>query len=110
MVSFQAGQRIVLVNVSRGGVVDEQALLDPLRTGQMGGAAVDVFDTEPPPADHPVFSLPNVVLSTHRAGRTREATEQQGERAVRRVLELLRESVDQRRRERGPALTCRMTL
>ena len=56
----------------------------------MGGAAVDVFDTEPPPADHPVFSLPNVVLAPHRAGRTREATEQQGERAVRRVLELLR--------------------
>jgi D-3-phosphoglycerate dehydrogenase len=80
----------ILVNVSRGGVVDEQALFDALSAGQIGGAAVDVFDTEPPPADHPFFTLPNVVLSPHRAGRTREATEVQGDRAVRRVLELLR--------------------
>jgi D-3-phosphoglycerate dehydrogenase len=79
----------ILVNVSRGGVVDEQALFDALNTGLIGGAAVDVFETEPPPADHPLFSLPNIVLSPHRAGRTREATEVQGEQAVRRVLELL---------------------
>lgn len=80
----------ILVNVSRGGVVDEEALLDALRAGRLGGAAIDVFDLEPPPHDHPFFALPNVVLSPHRAGRTREATELQGEQAVRRVLELLR--------------------
>ncbi|KWX68984.1 hydroxyacid dehydrogenase [Mycobacterium sp. NAZ190054] len=80
----------ILVNVARGGVVDEQALCEALRAGRIGGAAVDVFESEPPPADHPLFSLPNVVLSPHRAGRTHEATEIQGERAVRQVLELLR--------------------
>ena len=79
----------ILVNVSRGGVVDEQALFDALSADLIGGAAVDVFDTEPPPANHPFFTLPNVVLSAHRAGRTREATELQGEQAVRKVLELL---------------------
>ena len=79
----------ILVNVSRGGVVDETALVEVLRDGLIGGAAVDVFETEPPPVDHPLFTLPNVVLSPHRAGRTQEATEVQGEQAVRRVLELL---------------------
>jgi D-3-phosphoglycerate dehydrogenase / 2-oxoglutarate reductase len=79
----------ILVNVSRGGVVDETALLEVLRDGRLGGAAIDVFDLEPPPDDHPFFSLPNVVLSPHRGGRTIEATELQGEQAVRRVLDLL---------------------
>jgi D-3-phosphoglycerate dehydrogenase len=79
----------ILVNVSRGGVVDERALVEALRTGQLGGAAVDVFESEPPPDDHPLFSMANVVLSPHRAGRTHEATEIQGERAVRKVVELL---------------------
>lgn len=80
----------ILVNVSRGGVVDEPALLEVLRDGRLGGAAIDVFEHEPPPNDHPFFSLPNVVLSPHRGGRTVEATELQGEQAVRRVLALLR--------------------
>ncbi|MGH3642059.1 MAG: hydroxyacid dehydrogenase [Mycobacterium sp.] len=79
----------ILVNVSRGGVVDEHALFEALDNERIGGAAVDVFDDEPPPGDHPFFALSNVVLSPHRGGRTREATEAIGEQAVRRVLELL---------------------
>jgi phosphoglycerate dehydrogenase-like enzyme len=55
----------VLVNTSRGPVVDEVALVDVLREGRIRGAAIDVFDTEPLPADHQLRSLPNALLTGH---------------------------------------------
>ena len=55
----------ILVNVSRGPIVEEQALIDALRNGQLGGAGLDVFDREPLPADHPFRSMDNVVLTPH---------------------------------------------
>ncbi len=55
------------VNVGRGGVVDEDALVGALRDGQIGGAVLDVTRTEPLPADSPLWTLPNVVLSPHTA-------------------------------------------
>lgn len=57
----------VLVNVSRGAVVDEDALTEALRGGQLGGAFLDVFTTEPLPAGSPLWELPNVVISPHSA-------------------------------------------
>jgi phosphoglycerate dehydrogenase-like enzyme len=60
----------IIVNTSRGGIIDEQALAEALRSGGIGGAGIDVFDAEPPAADHPLFGLPNVVLSPHVAGVT----------------------------------------
>ena len=60
----------VIVNCSRGGIVNEEALVTALRSGSIGGAGMDVFTEEPPPADHPLFSLPNIVLSPHVAGVT----------------------------------------
>jgi D-3-phosphoglycerate dehydrogenase len=60
----------VIVNTSRGGIIDEAALAEALRTNRIGGAGIDVFEAEPPPADHPLFALPNVVLAPHVAGVT----------------------------------------
>lgn len=54
-----------LVNTSRGPIVDEAALIEALRQRRIGGAALDVYDTEPLPADHPLRDLPNTVLTPH---------------------------------------------
>jgi D-3-phosphoglycerate dehydrogenase / 2-oxoglutarate reductase len=60
----------VIVNTSRGGIIDEAALAGALQAGRIGGAGIDVFEAEPPPADHPLFALGNVVLAPHVAGVT----------------------------------------
>jgi phosphoglycerate dehydrogenase-like enzyme len=65
----------LLVNTSRGPIVDEAALLAALRCKEIGGAALDVYDVEPLPADHPVRTLPNVVLTPHLGYVTREVYE-----------------------------------
>ena len=63
----------ILVNTARGALVDEQAMIEALKTGRLGHAALDVFNVEPLPADHPLTSLENVTLSAHSAFRTAEA-------------------------------------
>ena len=58
----------VLVNIGRGAVIDEAALIDVLREGRIAGAALDVFQQEPLPADSPLWSLPNVIVTPHVSG------------------------------------------
>ena len=57
-----------LVNLARGGVVDEAALVTALREGRIAGAALDVFVEEPLPADHPFWAMDNVLITTHQGG------------------------------------------
>ena len=57
-----------LINVARGGVVDEDALVDALKSGKLAGAALDVFNTEPLPPAHPLWTFKNVIITTHQGG------------------------------------------
>ncbi len=57
-----------LINLARGGVVDEPALVEALRSKRIAGAALDVFSQEPLPPDHPFWSMHNVIITTHQGG------------------------------------------
>lgn len=79
----------VLINTARGGIVDEIALAAALRSGQLGGAAIDVFDTEPLPAAAHFEGCPNLLLTPHVAGVTAESNERVSDLIATRVLEAL---------------------
>lgn len=78
----------VLLNTSRGGLVDEAALADALRSGHLGGAAADAFDREPP-VGSPLLDLPNFIPTPHLGAATREAARRMGEAAARNVVAIL---------------------
>ncbi len=79
----------VLVNASRGGVVDELALHMALSTGRLRAAAIDVFEQEPAPGDHPLLALPNVLALPHLGASTAEAQRRAGFDAADALLEAL---------------------
>ena len=79
-----------LVNVARGPVVDEAALVEALRSGRLAGAALDVYATQPLPADSPLRALPNVLLSPHLAGMTAESTRRMSEGVLAQLLAMFR--------------------
>ena len=66
---------VILINTARGAVINEQAMIDALKTKQIGHAGLDVFDIEPLPANHPLTKIENVTLSAHSAFRTPEASD-----------------------------------
>ena len=78
----------VLVNCGRGGLLDLDAALDALETGQLAGVGLDVFDPEPP-QHHPLFDRPNVVLTPHLMGLTRRATAATFADAARGIVDVL---------------------
>ncbi len=75
----------VLVNAARGGVVDEAAVCAALRSGHLGGAALDVFEREPLGADNPFAGVPNLILTPHIGGVTAEANARVSEMTARKV-------------------------
>jgi D-3-phosphoglycerate dehydrogenase len=80
---------VVIVNASRGGVIDETALAQAIKDGKIGGAALDVFETEPTTSS-PLFELDQVVVTPHLAGSTAEAQDKAGIIAAEQVLLALR--------------------
>ena len=79
----------VLVNASRGGIVDEGALHAALTSGRLRAAAIDVFEREPAPPDHPLLRLPNVLALPHLGASTSEAQRRAGADAAGALLEVL---------------------
>lgn len=71
----QARDGVIVVNVARGGLIDETALVAGLQSGKVGAAALDVFENEPLAADHPLLQFENVAVSSHNANSTIEAIE-----------------------------------
>ncbi len=79
----------ILVNTARGFIVAEQDLVHAVQAGRLGGAALDVFDPEPPPHNHPLFALSNIMVTPHVAGLTAEAVRRVGLQAARQVYQVL---------------------
>lgn len=82
-------QGVIVVNAARGGLIDEQALADAVRDGQVGGAGIDVFETEPT-TESPLFALAQVVVTPHLGASTGEAQDRAGTDVARSVLAALR--------------------
>lgn len=80
----------ILINVARGPIVDQDALVDALREGQIAGAGLDVFAVEPLPLDDPLLTLDNVVLTPHVAGATYETAERRAVAAAENVRRVAR--------------------
>ena len=83
----------LLINTSRGGVIDEEALTRALREGRIGGAALDVTDPEPPSGDNPLLTLENVIVTPHAAFYSVAATAELARKAAENVVTVLRGEV-----------------
>jgi D-3-phosphoglycerate dehydrogenase len=85
---------VILVNTARGGIVDEAALVKALAEGRIAAAGIDVFDAEPPSADHPLFAFDQVVLTPHIAGVTQQSGEGMAVSSVQNVLDFFAGRID----------------
>ncbi len=78
-----------LINVSRGGLVDQAALVGALERGELAGAALDVLETEPPPPDDPILTAPGVLLTPHVAHYSTESFDAVRDRAIENIVRVL---------------------
>ena len=84
----------ILINTARGGVVEERALIDAIKSGRIAAAGLDVFDQEPPPKDHPLFQLDQVILTPHNAALTTECSLRMAISSIQNVLDFFGGKVD----------------
>ena len=82
-------QGAIFITTARGGIHNEAALADALASGHLAGAGLDVWDVEPPPLDHPLLKMDNVVATYHTAGVTPEARAAMGSYAADQIIDLL---------------------
>jgi len=82
-----------LINCARGGLVNEIDLHKALSTGVIAGAALDVFDVEPAPAEHPLLSLPNLIISPHSSAGSEQGMIRMGEATVQSVFDVIDDSL-----------------
>ncbi len=87
LAQMKQGARII--NCARGGIINEEALAEALRSGHIAGAALDVFVQEPPPGDHPLLQFPNVVVTPHLGASTVEAQESVALEAAQLLIDFL---------------------
>lgn len=85
---------VMVVNTSRGGLVDEIAVAEACRSKQLGGYATDVLEKEPQIADHPFLGIDNIIVTPHVGSRTSESVERQGVRAAKNIVNFLRGDPD----------------
>ena len=78
-----------LINAARGPLVDDEALVEALRAGEIAGAGIDVTPTEPPPAEHPLFEMDNVIVTPHTAFHSRESLLELEQRTAREAVRVL---------------------
>src|SRR5712692_8382746 len=84
---------VIVLNIARGGIYEEGALTAALQSGKIGGAAIDVYEQEPPPKDHPLLRLNNVILSPHIGANTIEAQDRVAVQTSEMVVDALRGSI-----------------
>lgn len=78
-----------VINTARGGLIDEAALLDAIASGHIAGAGLDTFAVEPPPADHPFWGQPKIIVTPHIGGVTQQANARVGLEAVKGIFQVL---------------------
>ncbi len=84
---------VIMLNIARGGIYEETALADALASGKVAGAAIDVYEDEPPPKDHPLLRANNVILSPHIGANTIEAQDRVAVQTAEMVVDALRGSI-----------------
>lgn len=84
---------VVIVNCARGGIYEENALADALKSGKVAAAAIDVYEDEPPAKDHPLLTAPNIVLTPHIGANTIEAQDRVAVQTAEMLVDALRGSI-----------------
>ncbi|RME91626.1 MAG: phosphoglycerate dehydrogenase, partial [Candidatus Hydrogenedentota bacterium] len=84
---------VLLVNAARGGIYDEEALAEGLKSGHLGGVGLDVYSTEPPPEDFPLYEFDNCIMTPHLGASTKEAQEEVAKETAESMVAFFKEGV-----------------